>query len=115
MNFIETILLLRICFLIRSIQLRVLRMEALKPIQLKKSAVDGPIQNCEEGQPLSPIARLCHQPDSCLYIIVMIGIKTKLDPKVIKADLVQSLLKQPRFCSLLVSNKNMNLNPENIE
>ncbi|KAJ0024006.1 hypothetical protein Pint_07656 [Pistacia integerrima] len=79
-------------------------MEVLKPIELKLD-VEDPIQNCEEGLPLSPIARLCHQPDSRIYIIVMIGMKTKMNPEVIKASLVHIFLKQPRFCSLQVEDE----------
>ena len=56
----------------------------------------------EDHQPLSPMARLFHEPDCDLYVIGMIGTKTRIDPDVFKANLVHSLLKHPRFSSLHV-------------
>ncbi|KAI9200584.1 hypothetical protein LWI28_010120 [Acer negundo] len=53
-------------------------------------------------EPLSPMARLFHQPDSNIFIIVMIGLTTKIDSQVIKASLVRTLLRHPRFSSLQV-------------
>ncbi|RVX09837.1 O-acyltransferase WSD1 [Vitis vinifera] len=42
----------------------------------------------EDHQPLSPMARLFHEPDCDLYVIGMIGTKTRIDPDVFKANLV---------------------------
>ncbi|KAI3902890.1 hypothetical protein MKX01_040117 [Papaver californicum] len=53
-------------------------------------------------EPLSPSARLLHEPHFNLYIIAIIGCKTKFNPRVIKDGLVNTLLKHPRFCSLQV-------------
>ena len=55
------------------------------------------------GEPLSPAAQLFHAPSLNCYVIAMMGIKTKLNPTVIKEGLRQTLLKHPRFSSKLVS------------
>ena len=47
------------------------------------------------------MARLFHEPDYNLYVIGMIGTKTRIDPDVFKANL-HSLLKHSRFSSLQV-------------
>ncbi|KAI3977042.1 hypothetical protein MKX01_034021 [Papaver californicum] len=52
--------------------------------------------------PLSPSARLLHEPHFNLYIIAIIGCKTKINPTIVKDGLVNTLLKHPRFCSLQV-------------
>ncbi|KAJ0817307.1 putative transferase [Helianthus annuus] len=59
----------------------------------------------EEDQPLSPMARLFHEPGSNVYIVSMMGCKTKINPDVIKQNLVLSLVRHPRFSSLQVTDK----------
>ena len=74
---------------------------ALKPIRIVPKEGDDQ----EDHQPLSPMACLFHEPDCNLYVIAMIGSKTRIDPDVVKANLVHSLLKHPRFFSLQVRNE----------
>ncbi|KAK1403530.1 Diacylglycerol O-acyltransferase [Heracleum sosnowskyi] len=62
-------------------------------------------RNDEDGQPLSPVARLFHQPGSNVYIVAIMGSKIKLQPDVIKPILMHALLKHPRFSSLQVEDK----------
>ncbi|GFY99652.1 O-acyltransferase (WSD1-like) family protein [Actinidia rufa] len=69
--------------------------KSLKPIKTSRD-----VSNSEDGQPLSPIARLFHEPGSNVYIVGIFGSKTKIDPDVAKASLVKGLLKHPRFSSL---------------
>ena len=76
--------------------------QAIKPIKTKKNA-ENISSSTEEDQPLSPMARLFHESDSNVYIIVIIGFETKLNPEVIKANLVHTFLKQPRFTCLQAS------------
>ncbi|GJV46766.1 O-acyltransferase WSD1 [Tanacetum coccineum] len=72
--------------------------------QIKTNSKGGEI--CmEEEQPLSPMARLFHEPGSNVYIVSMMGCKTKLKPDVIKESLVNSILRHPRFSSLQVTDK----------
>ncbi|KAL5843272.1 hypothetical protein ACOSQ4_009230 [Xanthoceras sorbifolium] len=78
-------------------------MAVLEPIKVKRDAAEQAIM--ENGKPLSPMARMFHEPDSNIYIIVMLGWKTKLDPEVFKANLNHTLLKHPRFTSLQVVNE----------
>ncbi|KAI3775384.1 hypothetical protein L1987_49957 [Smallanthus sonchifolius] len=70
--------------------------------QIKTTTKDGPIRFREEDQPLSPMARLFHEPGSNVYIITMMGCKTKINPDVVKQNMVHSLLWHPRFSSLQV-------------
>ncbi|XP_057986513.1 wax ester synthase/diacylglycerol acyltransferase 11-like [Hevea brasiliensis] len=72
-----------------------MEMEGLRPIRVSK-------EDSEDGQPLSPIARMFHQPRSNVYIIIIIGFKTPINPLAFKASLRHSLLKHPRFSSLQV-------------
>ncbi|KAJ9167266.1 hypothetical protein P3X46_021930 [Hevea brasiliensis] len=70
-------------------------MEGLRPIRVSK-------KDSEDGQPLSPMARIFHQPYSDVYIIIIMGFNTPINPLVFKASLRHSLLKHPRFSSLQV-------------
>ncbi|PWA88251.1 O-acyltransferase, WSD1 domain-containing protein [Artemisia annua] len=73
--------------------------------QIKTSTKGGEI--CmEKEQPLSPMARLFHEPGSNVYIVSMMGCKTKIKPDVIKESLVNSILRHPRFSSLQTSDLN---------
>nr|XP_043626952.1 wax ester synthase/diacylglycerol acyltransferase 11-like [Erigeron canadensis] len=56
----------------------------------------------EQDQLLSPMARLFHEPGSNVYIIAMMGCKTRINSDVVKQNLVHSLLRHPRFSSLQV-------------
>ncbi|KAK9070803.1 hypothetical protein SSX86_011205 [Deinandra increscens subsp. villosa] len=56
-------------------------------------------------QPLSPMARLFHEPGSNVYIIGIMGLKTKVCPDVFKDNLVRTFLKNRRFSSLQVRDK----------
>ncbi|XP_029130002.1 O-acyltransferase WSD1 isoform X2 [Cajanus cajan] len=55
-----------------------------------------------EGEPLSPTAKLFHEPSLNCYVIAIMGCKTSINPQVIREGLYQTLLKQPRFTSKLV-------------
>lgn len=86
-----------------------LRKIALRPIETKrqeKKAIHNSNYDKEinEEEPLSPSARLFHEPNFNLHVIAVMGIMTRINPDVIKPNLVHTLLKQPRFSSLLVRN-----------
>lgn len=53
-------------------------------------------------EPLSPSARFFHVPCFNVYIIAMMGCKTRINPDVIKAGLQQTLVKHPRFSSKIM-------------
>ncbi|KAJ0561006.1 putative transferase [Helianthus annuus] len=59
----------------------------------------------DHDQPLSPMARLFHEPGSNVYIIGIMGVKTKIRPDVFKENLVHTFLKNRRFSSLQVMDK----------
>ncbi|KAL1819642.1 hypothetical protein DCAR_0415945 [Daucus carota subsp. sativus] len=59
----------------------------------------------EDGQPLSPVARLFHEPGSNVYIVAIMGFRVKLHPDVVKPVLTHVFLKHPRFSSLQVEDK----------
>ncbi|KAD2139049.1 hypothetical protein E3N88_41773 [Mikania micrantha] len=75
--------------------------------QIKTTTKDGP-RFKEQDQPLSPMARLFHEPGSNVYIITIMGCKTKIKPDVFKQNLCHSLLRHPRFSSLQVFDKQTN-------
>ncbi|KDP28488.1 hypothetical protein JCGZ_14259 [Jatropha curcas] len=80
----------------------------LKPIETERSAVGKgkEVNHYKDGdgeeEALSPVARLFHEPNFNVYIIAIMGCKTPIKPHIIKANLVHTLLKHPRFSSLLV-------------
>ncbi|KAI3856939.1 hypothetical protein MKX03_012347 [Papaver bracteatum] len=76
-----------------------LRKRSLKAITTTKKSTSEDVDGGLE-EPLSPSARLLHEPHFNLYIIAIIGSKTKINPTVVKDGLVHTLLKHPRFCSL---------------
>ena len=83
------------------------RKQGLKPITTKtsnKEREDGAYDQAEkvEEEPLSPSARLFHEPHFNVYVIAIMGCKTKIYPEICKANLVHTLLKHPRFSSLQV-------------
>ncbi|KAJ0026229.1 hypothetical protein Pint_07620 [Pistacia integerrima] len=80
-------------------------METLrKRIRVKADVKEPiPLNDSGENQPLSPVARMFHEPDSNVYIIAIIGGKTKINPEVVKERLPHTLLRHPRFSSLQVN------------
>ncbi|XP_048335645.2 wax ester synthase/diacylglycerol acyltransferase 5 isoform X2 [Ziziphus jujuba] len=91
-----------------------LRKRALKPIETKREKIhklgaeeEEEICWCEkeinnEEEPLSPSARLFHEPNFNVHIIAIMGCVTRINPDVIKPRLFHTLLNHPRFSSLLV-------------
>ncbi|XP_031282463.1 O-acyltransferase WSD1-like [Pistacia vera] len=82
-------------------------METLrKRIRVKTDVKEPiPLNDSLENQPLSPVARMFHEPDSNVYIIAIIGGKTKINPEVVKERLPHTLLRHPRFSSLQVADE----------
>ncbi|WOG96608.1 hypothetical protein DCAR_0415944 [Daucus carota subsp. sativus] len=72
-------------------------------VETQKSGLLG--RNIEDGQPLSPMAQLFHEPGSNLYIVAIMGFKTKLQPDIVKPILMHIFVKHPRFSSLQVEDK----------
>lgn len=72
----------------------------LKPVQTGR--VNKNTEEIAEEEPLSPAARLFHEPNFNVYVLAIMGCKTRIHPRVIKANLVHTLLKHPRFSSLQV-------------
>ncbi|KAK8500389.1 hypothetical protein V6N13_028084 [Hibiscus sabdariffa] len=86
------------------------RKQSLKPIETTTSLASR--REVEEGskngqkpaeeEPLSPSARLFHEPTFNVYVIAIMGCKTRIFPDVVKANLGHTLLRHPRFSSLQV-------------
>ncbi|KAJ0052383.1 hypothetical protein Pint_00591 [Pistacia integerrima] len=85
------------------------RIKQLPAIETRRSCNGENNKSTEtrEEEPLSPAARLFHEPNFNVYIIAIIGCKTPIYPEVVKANLVHTLLKHPRFSSLQVSDGDM--------
>lgn len=86
-----------------------LRKIALSPIETERQenkAIHNSNYDKEinEEEPLSPSARLFHEPNFNVHIIAIMGSLTRINPDVIKLNLVHTLLRHPRFSSLLVRN-----------
>ncbi|KAL5542478.1 hypothetical protein UlMin_010188 [Ulmus minor] len=88
--------------------IRLRKLQALRPIQTKpikempqSSDHDDHFLKEEEEEPLSPAGRLFLEPTFNLHVIAIMGCKTKIHPDVVKANLPLTLLKHPRFSSLL--------------
>ncbi|KVH89025.1 O-acyltransferase, WSD1, C-terminal [Cynara cardunculus var. scolymus] len=104
------------------------RKTSLKPIQITKRGLETTITNGINGgsinhdydsvnnqymttsgeeQPLSPAARLFHEPNFNVYVIAIIGSKNPINPCIIYEKLPHTLLKHHRFSSLqVVDDKN---------
>ncbi|KAK8500387.1 hypothetical protein V6N13_028082 [Hibiscus sabdariffa] len=86
------------------------RKQSLKPIETTTSLasrreVEEDSKNGQkpaEEEPLSPSARLFHEPTFNVYVIAIMGCKTRIFPDVVKANLGHTLLRHPRFSSLQV-------------
>ncbi|XVF63438.1 hypothetical protein PTKIN_Ptkin09bG0087200 [Pterospermum kingtungense] len=80
----------------------------LTPIKVRKGGDDhegegshgGGDDEEHQAEPLSPMARMFHEPESNVYIVVLVGFKSPIDPHSFKANLAQTLLKHPRFSSV---------------
>lgn len=90
------------------------RKQGLKPIETKTGSKGEEENKSSSGQrtaeeePLSPSARLFHEPNFNVYIIATLGCKTRIYPDVVKANLGHTLLKHPRFSSLQVEQNILN-------
>ncbi|CAI9101143.1 OLC1v1038402C1 [Oldenlandia corymbosa var. corymbosa] len=83
--------------------LRWRRLGSLKPIQTKKGAGKSYKKAEEDEQPLSPSARLFHEPDFNVHVTAIMGGDSPICPRLIKDNLVLSIQKHPRFSSLHVT------------
>lgn len=57
----------------------------------------------EEEEPVSPAGRMFHEPNFNVHVLAIMGSKYKIQPEIAKANLPNTLLKHPRFSSLLVT------------
>ncbi|TYH63025.1 hypothetical protein ES332_D07G161700v1 [Gossypium tomentosum] len=90
------------------------RKQALKPIDTTRRSSSSKSEEEEEEEenkssqktgeeePLSPSSRLFHEPNFNVYVIAIMGCKTRIYPDVFKANLGHTLLRHPRFSSLQV-------------
>ena len=77
-----------------------LRKQTLRPIQTKSRKKDGEEMNEEE--PVSPVGLFFNEPKFNVHIVAILGFGSKADPDFVKDNLTHTLLKHPRFSSLLV-------------
>ncbi|KAH9624551.1 hypothetical protein KSS87_017761, partial [Heliosperma pusillum] len=74
----------------------------LKPIKVKRMNEDEDNGKLEEDEPLSPGSLIFHRPTFNIHILAIMGCRTPINVDVIKAKLPLTLLKHPRFSSLVV-------------
>ncbi|OIT34753.1 o-acyltransferase wsd1 [Nicotiana attenuata] len=77
---------------------------SLKPIQTKSKLA----MEAAEDEPLSPSARLFHEPNFNVHVLSIMGSKSRINPQVIKEQLVHTFVKHPRFSSLQVVDEKNN-------
>lgn len=70
---------------------------------IEEEGVDDTAEAAAAEEPLSPAARLFHQPHFNCYIIAILGFGTKIDVEHAKAGLDPTLLRHPRFSSIQVN------------
>ncbi|GMJ11714.1 NTHASE/DIACYLGLYCEROL ACYLTRANSFERASE 11, FOLDED PETAL 1 [Hibiscus trionum] len=68
----------------------------LKQIKVRK---ETEVEKEEEA--VSPIARMFHEPESNIYVILIMGFKIPIDPHTLKANLLHLVVKHPRFSSIV--------------
>ncbi|XVE67224.1 hypothetical protein DITRI_Ditri08aG0142800 [Diplodiscus trichospermus] len=76
----------------------------LKQIKVRRETDDESGEK-DHQEPLSPMARMFHEPESDVYIIVSVGFKSPIDPDIFKTNLCRILLKHPRFSSVQVADE----------
>lgn len=74
-----------------------------KEVSPAASAGDQKTTETMDVEAMSPAARLFHSSRFNCCIISIMGIKTTINPDIVKAGLTETLLKHPRFSSKLVS------------
>ncbi|XP_060218397.1 wax ester synthase/diacylglycerol acyltransferase 11-like [Lycium barbarum] len=74
----------------------------LKPIATKLNLA------IEEGEPLSPSARLFHEPNFNVHVLSIMGSKSRINPQAIKDGLAHAFIKHPRCSSLQVVDEKNN-------
>ncbi|GMJ11713.1 hypothetical protein like AT3G49190 [Hibiscus trionum] len=72
----------------------------LKQIKVRK---EREVEVEEEEEALSPMARMFHEPESNVYVILIVGFKNPIHPHTFKANLVETIVKHPRFSSVQVA------------
>ncbi|KAM3326532.1 wax ester synthase/diacylglycerol acyltransferase 11 [Capsicum chacoense] len=79
------------------------RSSGLKPIETKRKASieEYDVVNVKD-EPLSPMARLFHDTRFDVHVITLMAGKTQISLQPMKEKLVHTLLKHPRFTSLMV-------------
>nr|GMD22072.1 O-acyltransferase WSD1-like [Ipomoea batatas] len=91
--------------------LRWRKQNGLKAIQTKIGKVAEVEMKAEEDnngygeEPLSPSARMFHQPNFNVHVIAVMGSNCTIQPQLVKQNLVHTLLRHPRFTSVLVEDE----------
>lgn len=80
----------------------------LKPIETKPKAIEEEVS--EEEEPLSPSARLFHEPNFNVHILSIMATKSRIDPQAMKEQWIPNFANHPRFCSLMVQSNLYNDN-----
>ncbi|XP_060204170.1 wax ester synthase/diacylglycerol acyltransferase 11-like [Lycium barbarum] len=75
---------------------------SLKPIVTKGKSIEEYDMVTVAEEPLSPTARLFHDSRFDVHAVAVMACKTRIEPQPVKEKLVHTLLKHPRFTSLMV-------------
>ncbi|XP_021760300.1 O-acyltransferase WSD1-like [Chenopodium quinoa] len=72
----------------------------IKPIKVNKGIIN--LEEYEKEEPLSPSSVQFHKPNFNIHILAMMGCKTTIDVELCKSKVPITLLKHPRFSSIVV-------------
>lgn len=87
-----------------------LRKPDLKPVETKVKSKERDEEDKKESctaeeEPVSPAGRMFHEPNFNVHVLAIMGSKYKIQPDVAIANAPKTLLKHPRFSSLLVEDE----------
>ena len=82
---------------------RTLSINTQKEKRGTQTVVNGSGLTEAEGLPLSPAARLFHQPHFNCTIVLMMGMGKPIDVDAVKAGFEATIVHHPRFSSVLVT------------
>ena len=75
----------------------------IKPFKINCNRGITTLEDEESMEPLSPSSAVFHKPDFNIHVLAIMGIKSRINVDVLKARFPSTLLKHPRFSSVVVT------------
>ncbi|KAE8681263.1 hypothetical protein F3Y22_tig00111332pilonHSYRG00062 [Hibiscus syriacus] len=90
---------------LEGMSLRPTRHAGLKGIKVRKEMERPRGEEEEEEEPLSPMARMFHEPQSNVYTVSIFGFENPINPHIFKAKWLGTVARHPRFSSVQVTDE----------